>query len=97
MNRAVTALFGLMLCLSAFAFGSGRASAAELDGDVSIQVGPRHVDVEPRVEVRPKHVEYEYRDYCVRQYFKCRHFTESGWEFRHCMRDNGCWDAYLSL
>ena len=31
MNRVLTALFGLMLCLSAFAFASGRASAAELD------------------------------------------------------------------
>ena len=35
-----------------------------------------------------------YRDYCVRQYFKCRHFSDNGWEFRKCMQWKGCWEAY---
>jgi hypothetical protein len=38
-----------------------------------------------------------YRHYCVRQYFKCRHHTESGWEFRQCMKWKGCWEAYVNF
>ncbi|WP_088347440.1 MULTISPECIES: hypothetical protein [Rhodomicrobium] len=37
----------------------------------------------------------DYRDYCVRQYFKCRHFSDGGYEFRKCMQWKGCWEAYV--
>jgi hypothetical protein len=38
-----------------------------------------------------------YREYCVRQYFKCRNYSDNGWQFRRCMKWRGCWEAYVDF
>ena len=87
MNRVLTALFGLVLCLSAFAFASGGAFAA----DQSVQL-PALKDLASKATPLMR---VDDSEYCTLQYFKCRHFSDSGPEFRACMRDRGCFDAYM--
>jgi hypothetical protein len=86
MRRLITGIFGLALCLSVFGLSTGSASAAEAAAPLTALKGLTS-EAAPVTKI-------DYQDYCVRQYFKCRNYSESGFEFRRCMNFKGCWEAY---
>jgi hypothetical protein len=86
MRSVITAFLALFLGIATSLAMPGGASAAQ-------QSVPA-VGLQDLAKASPL-TNVTYRDYCVRQYFKCRHYTETGWEFRRCMKWRGCWDAYL--
>ena len=88
MRRFVTGIFGLVLCMSAFGLGAGGASASETASPLLALKGLT-AKASPVTKV-------DYLGYCVRQYFKCRHYSDNSWEFRRCMKWRGCWEAYQS-
>ncbi len=86
MRYLITALLALFLGVS-FAYSTaGNAAAAEQSA--TLPALKRLAASSPITKVG-------YRHYCVRQYFRCRHFTDGGWEFKRCMQWKGCWEAYL--
>ncbi len=87
MKKVVTALFGLVLCLSALGFAATGASAAEQSSAL-----PAFKDLAGQSTPLTR---VDDGDYCVHQYFRCRHFSDNGPEFRACMREHGCFDSYI--
>jgi hypothetical protein len=87
MRKVMTGMFGLMLCLSALGLGAGGAAAGQATPLPALK------GLAPANSLLSK---VDYRDYCVRQYFKCRHYSDNSWEFRRCMKWRGCWEAYQS-
>lgn len=88
MRRGFVALPILCLTILAMTFVAGPASAAQ-------QSLPSLSTLQSQPLAQP--ARYEYRGYCVRQYFTCRDRWGYGSRFQRCMKWRGCWEAYLEF
>ncbi|MBX2805836.1 MAG: hypothetical protein KTR19_07685 [Hyphomicrobiales bacterium] len=88
MRRGLTTLSALCIAILTAVFLTAPASAAQ-------QSMPSLTTIETKELTTP--VRYRYRQYCVRQYFKCRDRWGQSRRFRRCMKWRGCWDAYVEF
>lgn len=88
MKRGFAALSVLCFTILAMTFSAGTASAAQ-------QSLPSLSRLQSQALVKP--ARYDYREYCVKQYFTCRDRWGGGARFERCMKWRDCWDAYVEF